>query len=450
MQVPGSYAIPRTMSPFRLLGLSLFASVVACSAPERTFSPDDGGADGNTATVDCKGKADGTDCGGGQICLKGECASSSCGDNFVNTAGGEECEDGNMSSGDGCLNCKFECKDDADCKTTNPCINSTCDTAKHTCNTTAVMDFNACVDDAMNEGVCKMGVCVKKGCGDKMTATGEDCDDGNTDDSDGCKSDCTFGCKEDKDCDDGDLCTGAETCDTTAHKCVAGTAVDCKKSDTCVGTCDKTTGVCAYPDVDMDGVGCDKDCSDADPARFPGAFECKDGKDNDCNDATADSTAPSCLCYADSDKDGYAVSGAASIVSTAATCPEGNTRREPKTGDATTLDCREGNASVFPGQTAWFTTSYCSGKQFFDPVSGKLICSASSFDYNCDGVVTRQYNTTSGGCSRVCTSLGLCSCLGSGWTGTTVPDCGVSAQYRSCKGLSFCTESLISVQQACH
>lgn len=429
---------------------SLLGSISACSAPERSFTPDDAAVptDGEVVTVDCKGKADGTACGDNQICLASECVTSSCGDKFINAAAGEECEDGNTASGDGCNACKFECKIDVDCKTSNACVTSTCDVAKHICNPMAVTDPIACKDAEGNDGVCKDSVCIKPGCGDKVVAAGEDCDDGNADNSDGCKSDCTFTCTADKDCDDADACTGLETCDVAAHKCVSGKPVDCKATATCSGTCDKSTGDCAFPDVDMDGSGCDKDCNDADPARFPGAFECKDGKDNDCNDTTADATAPSCLCYADSDKDGYAVVGAASIVSTAPTCPDGNTRREPKSGVGSTFDCREGVASAFPGQATFFSTSYCNGKSFFDPGSGKFVCSIQSWDYDCDGVATKQYPAVSTGtCGKTCTTLGLCYCRGSGWTGTVVPECGVAAQYRSC---SFaCSESLSTIQQAC-
>ena len=438
------------MSLPRFLALSLFGTAVACSAPERTFSPDDAavGNDGDIVAIDCKGKADGTACAENQICIKSECVTSSCGDGFVNAATGEECEDLNMVPGDGCSACKYECKTDGDCKSSNACITSTCDTGKHTCSSMAVAPFTPCKDDEGKDGVCQVGVCFKAGCGDKVVAAGEECDDGNADDSDGCKSDCTFTCIEDMDCNDGDPCTGVEKCDGMKHTCVAGTPVDCKASATCSGTCDKTTGKCAYPDVDMDGAGCDKDCNDADPARFPGAFECKDGKDNDCDDKTADATAPSCLCYADADKDGYASSGAASFVSTAPTCPDGNTRREPKSTDVTSFDCRENNASVFPGQATYFTTTYCNGKSFIDPFTGKITCSGASWDYDCDGVASKQYTTLSTGCVRLCTGS-FCFCRGSGWTGTAVPECGIDAQYRSCGGTTFCTEKLSTLKQAC-
>jgi hypothetical protein len=45
-------------------------------------------------------------------------------------------------------------------------------------------------------------------CGDGMTGLGEECDDGNDEDGDGCDGDCTFSCLDDGDCDDANPCTG--------------------------------------------------------------------------------------------------------------------------------------------------------------------------------------------------------------------------------------------------
>jgi cysteine-rich repeat protein len=437
------------MSLRRLLGLMLVGTSVACTAPERNFVPDDAGT---TVSADCTGKPDGTECGPSQICLKNECKSSSCGDGFINKAT-EDCEDGNDQSGDGCSACKFDCKVDVDCKSDNICLNSSCDVSdpkKHICKGTPATDGTSCATVKDIDGTCKAGVCRKIGCGDGVLGMGEDCDDANTDDSDGCKSDCTYSCKDDAACDDGDACTGKETCDVATHKCVAGTPVSCMAAS-CSGTCDKMTGVCEYPDVDKDGVGCDKDCNDADPAMFPGAFECKDGKDNDCNPATADGTAPSCLCYVDTDKDGYAANGASSLVVTAPECPDGHTRRAPVAGDATSLDCREGVASAFPGQTAFFTASYCNGKLAFDSVTGTFKCTAPAWDYDCDGAVTKQYAALStGSCSRLCYTPTLCFCRGAGWSDGVVPECGVTANFRSCTmSGTVCVASIASRQQAC-
>jgi cysteine-rich repeat protein len=59
-------------------------------------------------------------------------------------------------------------------------------------------------------------------CGDKKTEGGEECDDGNMDDSDGCTSLCTFTCHNNSDCEsDPGSGTGA-TCDTkNTHTCTS-------------------------------------------------------------------------------------------------------------------------------------------------------------------------------------------------------------------------------------
>jgi cysteine-rich repeat protein len=452
----------RTATSFFLALVSTWA--VGCSDPGRTPDAPDGSVDDGAVdtggdgggTFDCAGKADGTDCGGGSICLKGACSASKCGDGYVNAAAGEECEDGNTTGGDGCTSCHLDCKADTDCDDKNSCTTDTCDKTdpkKPVCKVAAAGDGKACKRTDGSDGQCKDTTCVKAGCGNKIVDSGEDCDDGNTDDSDGCKTDCTFSCKADADCDDGDACTGKETCDTATHKCVGGTTVKCDAGGKvgCSGTCDPTSGKCAYPDSDKDGVGCDLDCNDADPAMFPGAFECKDGKDNDCNASTVDSTSPSCLCYQDPDKDGYAVSGAATL--TAVTCPADYTRRAPV--DASTSDCQGSNVDVHPGQSSYFAASYCSGLYVYNPITKLFTCSGTlKYDYNCDGTDTKRYGSlaSASGCSFV-SLKGLSLCLGSGWTGTTVPACGAKGTYRTCslgKLAGTCVASSATLTQECH
>jgi hypothetical protein len=43
-------------------------------------------------------------------------------------------------------------------------------------------------------------------------------------------------CATDADCDDGNACTGVESCDSSTHQCLGGTPVDCGAFGTCVST----------------------------------------------------------------------------------------------------------------------------------------------------------------------------------------------------------------------
>ncbi|MDH5492753.1 MAG: hypothetical protein OEY14_12440, partial [Myxococcales bacterium] len=85
-------------------------------------------SDGGVEIPDvCLGVANGELCEGADagrsICLSGLCVPSSCGDGFVDLSGGEDCEDGNDVSADGCEpgDCTLTCRLDADCQDGNSC-----------------------------------------------------------------------------------------------------------------------------------------------------------------------------------------------------------------------------------------------------------------------------------------------------------------------------------------
>jgi cysteine-rich repeat protein len=382
-------------------------------------------------TLDCTGKADGTECGSGLICVTSACVSSRCGDGYKDTATGEECEDGNMAAGDGCANCRFECKADMDCDDGAPCNGAeTCDktmaaAGKQLCKAgAAAANGTACTTEGA-AGTCMGGNCMKAGCGNGAVEAGEECDDMNAVDDDGCTRACKFTCKLAADCSDGNMCTGVESCNTTTHKCEPGTAVTCAMMGSCTaaGTCTPATGACVYPDADKDGKVCSTDCNDADPAVFPGGFECRDGKDNDCNPATLDGTAPGCECYVDIDRDGYAVSATGSVASAGA-CPAGYTRVAPT--DATNTDCAGRVMAAHPGQTSYFPTAYCPLQ-----IGGTCLSMTRSFDYNCDTMETPFDATVAAATCVGATRLPIICTSRSGWV-TTVPACGARGTYRQC------------------
>lgn len=397
------------------------------TTPSDTLAGDAGleaDADGD-ALANCTGKPNGTSCGEGSICVGGSCLVSSCGDGFVNAAAGEDCEDGNQESGDGCTACRFDCQLDADCDDGNLCSGTeTCDKSvagKATCKAgTPAADATACTITGGGAGGCSKGSCVTAGCGDGTKNGTEECDDGNANDVDGCTRECKFSCKTDMECGDGDACNGVETCNMATHVCVAGTAVTCMVNGCAApGTCSPATGMCSYVDTDKDGKACNEDCNDADPSIFPGAFECSDGKDNDCDAATKDVGAPTCECYLDWDKDGFAVNTTGAITSSG-TCPDGYTRTKPTTPGDT--DCGAFSASAFPGQKSYFATSYC--PSFLCPGGVGF-----SFDYDCNKVEEKFDGTVA---AATCAGgVGLKCEERSGWI-LAIPACGKSGTYRQC------------------
>lgn len=424
-----------------VLSLALLLPV-ACDDSLPTASPDaaspdsaaaDSGADQAPPTPDvggsdfylseCVGKSDGEVCGadGKSICLDERCVTSSCGDGYLDTAGGEECEDDNEIAGDGCTACRFDCTTNNDCDDGLICTGSeSCDVSNHRCLPGGLAkDGTVCQQSSGAQGVCNGGVCVQLGCGNGAPDGNEQCDDGNKVSGDGCENDCTWTCQQNGDCDDGDPCTGKETCDTSDPQkpvCKAGTPTVCS-SPNCAGSCDSKTGGCVYPDGDADGVACNKDCDDKDPSVFPGAPECKDGKDNDCDPGTPDGAAGDCRCYVDGDRDGFAPDTLGSLV--ALPCPKGYTPTRPSSPANT--DCFDERSDVKPGQTQWFTKPHC---RKFDKAG---LCTSTSFDYDCSGASEQRYTAV----HTSCKGLGS-KCNGEGWGGS-VPKCGVTAPYVICK-----------------
>jgi Chitobiase/beta-hexosaminidase C-terminal domain/Putative metal-binding motif/Secretion system C-terminal sorting domain/Fn3 associated/PQQ-like domain len=94
-----------------------------------------------------------------------------------------------------------------------------------------------------------------------------------------------------------------------------------------------------------DGVPNNTDCNDSDPAINPLAFEGADGKDNDCNGASDETTLPVQITwYLDEDNDGYG----AAIMITSVYPGVGWSMSEPAGGFG---DCNDSESSVHPGST---------------------------------------------------------------------------------------------------
>ena len=156
---------------------------------------------------------------GDRICIEQVCTESTCGDKLID-ARTETCDDGQTGGdSDGCTDlCQLTCVKDEDCVDANECNGvETCDLEANQCvNGTALANGTTCSSDSGY--ICLSASCVESKCGDLYTdsvTSTEQCDDGQGDETDGCKNDCTFTCVEDGDCPQD---AGCETCDAE-HTC---------------------------------------------------------------------------------------------------------------------------------------------------------------------------------------------------------------------------------------
>jgi cysteine-rich repeat protein len=153
------------------------------------------------------------------ICLGGSCMTSTCGDGYVDTGGGESCEPPGVGS---CSdNCRQRCTSDADCEDDgNPCNGGEhCDPAEGICVSVEPLDDGTPCGTGPGM-ICIAGNCQDSICGDGFVDPGneEDCDDGNGVWGDGCDPDCTLSCYEDEDCYEDRSCMYG-VCDPSSHTC---------------------------------------------------------------------------------------------------------------------------------------------------------------------------------------------------------------------------------------
>jgi fibro-slime domain-containing protein len=164
--------------------------------------PDAGSSNGDGCSADCKLELGFTCPTPGQPCV----SLQYCGDGVVQAAQGEGCDDGNAIPGDGCSGiCKIE--PGYSCATAGQaCVNiwvcgngkvdpgESCDDGNTKggdgCTTNCTVEPGWTCPKAANGtgGACTQ---VQNVCGDAILAAGEECDDGNKANADGCSSTCT-------------------------------------------------------------------------------------------------------------------------------------------------------------------------------------------------------------------------------------------------------------------
>ncbi len=209
---------------------------------------------------------------GGSLC-RVDC--TYCGDSSVN--GSEQCDDGNLDDDDGCKN---------DCTLPPPpsCGNGNVDPGE-TCELPGD-------PQAPNQNECR-GDCTY--CGDTVADAGEECDDGNAEDSDSCRNDCTLGTPPT--CGNGSL-DPMETCDPPGTDPAPAGGNLCRTNCTYCGDAAVQAGEeCDDGNTD-DGDTCANDCTLNQPLScgdgFVGAGETCDPPGSDPGSPTGNLCRPTC------------------------------------------------------------------------------------------------------------------------------------------------------------
>ncbi len=197
-----------------------------------------------------------------------QCKGSRCGDGVVQA--NEACDDGNQSNNDACLNncTQARCGDGIvhlgvelcdDGKDNGPNKKCTAQCTVPTCGDGIVQAGEECDDgNASNNDAC-LNTCVKSSCGDGFVQAGEECDDGNKNDNDAC----TNACKIAR-CGDGIVHIGVEECDDANKNNNDGCLNNCKRAICGDGVV--RTGIEDCDDTNRDNTdGCLINCRSYDP-----------------------------------------------------------------------------------------------------------------------------------------------------------------------------------------
>ncbi len=404
-----------------------------CEDTCRTSCHEDGECDdGNVCTDDsceeggtgmlCASVNNDAPCDDDNECTEPDtCADGACqpGDNICGCGSDEDCaeyEDGDLCNGT--LICDGgDCVVDEDtvieCPPTSTVCNVyACVPGSGLCVPERAASGTACEDDGLlcTSDVCDgIGTCTHHAmdCSDSNVCTTDTCDP-----STGCVHTPVEGCcNTDPECDDSNACT-VDACNT-GHVCTH-TPTDCGDGNACTyDRCDSTTGCYTVPVECGDDNVCTVDTCDTTTGcvHTPTTGACDDGNPcthpDACDPSTGACTPGPSLpyWYIDADGDGHGDIGTSVCASTAPSGYVGNHD-----------DCCDSEPDVFTGQTTYFCSSFtCTGS------------TTPSWDYNCSGYTGQRYSYR-GYCYW--NTYGYCSYV-SGWVSSTIPACGVTADFVS-------------------
>jgi hypothetical protein len=145
----------------------------------------------------------------------------------------------------------------------------------------------------------------------------------------------------------------------------------------------------------------------------------------------------------DADADGFSPKTGGVIVQYIQESAPAGGRRKSDMTSTTQDDCDDTKSDVRPNQTSFFPTPIAAG----GPKAG-------TFDYNCDGAITKQ-NTNAAAYS--CNTTGCADhyyTVISGWADGSNPSCGTTeafytASYATCSSLSACAYTTSNITQQC-
>jgi len=145
----------------------------------------------------------------------GSAESPKCGNKVVDEL--EQCDDGNSDDEDGCTSlCGYTCESDGECSDGDPCNGDETCSVDHTCVPSGGIaeDGESCGNDAS----CLNGECFDHICNNGIVQPGEECDDGDDKDDNGCTRRCEYTCKlGDALSPNVNECTPFSTCDEASH-----------------------------------------------------------------------------------------------------------------------------------------------------------------------------------------------------------------------------------------